>query len=289
MEANPLVALGETQTVATIVPQFSGNPKKFREWEKSIEKAGTLLKVDEEKRMYYAFQRSEGVVSDFIQRFLDTAVPAEKNWTNLKVQLATRFAEVADPQYALALLRRLRQERGESVPVYGERMLALAQEAFSGPDLRQAAIQRQLVATFIDGLHNDSLKMKLLREDPASFEGALLIAAQEQNLRAKFELRKKAQPGNNWRYDDSRNEEPMDINSSRRRGCFKCGGAHRAQDCGRGVNVVDVEKKCYICNSPAHLARQCPKRRQVICFQCGRPGHYSRDCAMKQKGARQGN
>ena len=92
------VALGETQTVATMVPTFSGNPKQFRAWEKSIEKAGTLLKASEEKKMFFAYQRAEGVVSDFIQRFLDNAAAAEKTWEVLKAQLATRFAEVADPQ-----------------------------------------------------------------------------------------------------------------------------------------------------------------------------------------------
>ena len=177
----------EAHNVASMVPSFSGDPKKFRTWERSIDKAATLLNATNDRKIMFAFQRAEGVVSDFIQRFLDAEPLGSRHrtWETLKGQLATRFAEVTDPQYALTLLRRVKQERNESVPVYGERMLALAQDAFTANDLAQLAIQRQLIALFVDGLLYDNLKLKMIREDPNTFEDALLAATREQSGRCR--------------------------------------------------------------------------------------------------------
>ena len=65
----------ETQNVASVVPTFGMNAKKFRTWEKAIEKAATLLNEDDDRKILFAFQRAEGVVSDFIQQFLGGAGP----------------------------------------------------------------------------------------------------------------------------------------------------------------------------------------------------------------------
>ena len=272
-----LVSISETQTVASIVPNFSGDPTKYREWEKALDKAQTLLNAAPDKKMYYAFQRSSSVVSDFIQRFLDSADPRERTWTELRNQLTTRFAEVVDPQYALALLWRTRQGKQESVPVYGERLFAIAQDAYTAQDMTNPAIERQLVATFIDGLNNEQMKFKLTRENPPTFEQALIMAANEQNLLAKFNLRKQVQP--RWQ---EREETPMEVSRVRDKVCRRCGIAHRSREC---MQVNSVQLRCFNCNSPTHLARECkerPKNRSKVCWSCNQPGHLSKFCRNRK-------
>ena len=51
-------------------------------------------------------------------------------------------------------------------------------------------VQQQLINAFIDGLAYDYLKMKVMRENPQTLEGAVGIAMKEQNLRKRFNLRK---------------------------------------------------------------------------------------------------
>ena len=80
----------------------------------------------------------------------------------MKVQLADRFSDVTDNQVALSGLKQVRQKAGENIQNFAERILSLAEEAYAnqGGD----AIERQLINIFIDGLLNDQLKMKILRD-----------------------------------------------------------------------------------------------------------------------------
>ena len=50
-------------------------------------------------------------------------------------------------------------------------------------------MERQLIDTFLDGLvNNDQLKMKILRDNPDTLQGAISVANKEQNLRAHVNL-----------------------------------------------------------------------------------------------------
>ena len=66
----------------------------------------------------------------------------------LKKELTSRFAEVTDHQYALFLLRKVKQRPGEIIQVYAERLMALSDDAFDDA----AAANEQLIIFFVDGL-----------------------------------------------------------------------------------------------------------------------------------------
>ena len=134
-----------------MVRTFSGEAKDFRDWVKSIDKCHVLLMGgDVETKMMIAYQTSSGVVSDFIHRYLNTVAVGDRTWDNLYQQLSHRFAEVTDEQHALALLRQLYQRPGESVPMFAERVQALAAEAFPGA-MHVEPVQKQVIGYLIDG------------------------------------------------------------------------------------------------------------------------------------------
>ena len=253
-----LNAQGVTQMVRT----FSGEAKDFRDWVKSIDKCHVLMGGDVETKMMIAYQTSSGVVSDFIHRCLNTVAVGDRPWDNLYQQLSHRFAEVTDEQHALALLRRLYQRPGESVPMFAERVQALAAEAFPGA-MHVEPVQKQVIGYLIDGLRYDYLKLKIMRSNPADFEEAVQLATEEQNLRHKFALR------TSHRFpEEQREEAPMEIDHSRRGGCFRCGRKHRAADC---TKVRRVE-----------LATRSSRTGPVTCWHCGKRGHIRRNCPQLQ-------
>ena len=235
------------QGISSIVNKFDGNPKNFREWIKSIEKYAVLVNADEDRKKIIAYQSSGGAVSGFIQRYMQANVA--HTWAQMKAQLAVRFSDVTDNQMALSLLRQVRQKAGENIQNYAERILSLAEEAYDnqGGD----AIEKQLIDIFIDGLLNDQLKLKILRDQPDTLQGAVAIFTSEQNLRTRVQMS---------HHDSNNNHTPMEVDHSRgQRFKFK-----------NKFNRV---------NSTFNTETQ----RQIRCWHCGMLGHISRDCKNKQQ------
>jgi len=69
--------------------------------------------------------------------------------------------------------------------------------------------------------------------------------------------------------------------------CRRCDGPHLVKDCHADKKS---DKKCYVCQSGGHLARDCPTRGEQLdtkdchqltdkkCYVCQRGGHLARDC-----------
>ena len=62
----------------------------------------------------------------------------------------------------MSLLRSVKQKAGETIQVFAERILSLAEMAYlnQGGD----TVECQLTDIFVDGITNDLLKMKTLRD-----------------------------------------------------------------------------------------------------------------------------
>ena len=143
----------------------------------------------------------------------------------------------------------------EDIQVYAERIRSLAEIGFRGQD--GAVVQTQLIDIIVNGLCNEQLKLTILREKPTTFETALGIATDEENLRKRVHCSK---PFDTQKTLSSQEHEPMDVSHMRKVRCFKCGKmGHRAQKC-KNVRSVDSQQfVCWGCGQEGHIIRNCPE------------------------------
>ncbi|CAC5357900.1 unnamed protein product [Mytilus coruscus] len=192
------------------------------------------------------YQTSVGPVSNFIAGWLRETDVGNSTWDNLKTQLNFRYGHIPDASYAFELLNKVNQKIGENVPIFGERILTLATDAFRWQDIDQPIVQLQLVNFFINGLYQDYLRMKIMRENPQTLAQAVNSAMVETQLRRKFDLKKSN--GN------ERNITPMDISHFREIGvkCNYCNRfGHKAKYCRDNkakfhVNTVSSSAKLHV-------------------------------------------
>ena len=248
--ANLTSAIG-AHGISQFIPPFEGDPSKFKQWIKSIEKYALLTKLTDERTMYVTYQAARGGVSDFISRLINVQ---GQTWANLKAELTARFAEISDHMQAFSLLKKIKQGPSENVQLFAERLLALARDAFQGQDGNNVAVERQQ---------------------------AVRAALNEQNLRKRFQIRSGREYGPVRRHDESRAEEPMDVDHYRPpRRCFKCNKkGHVAANCRSNygprtnrVNAVNTPQK-------QSNGRQYPKS-DIVCWHCGKKGHTRRNCDL---------
>lgn len=250
-------------------------------------------------------------MGDFIKRYL-TEIEASgelPSWNDLKQFLKNRFAEITDSQHALAIMRKMRQNSNESVQIFAERILQVAEDAYTSENLDHEIIQKQLVDIFTDGLSFDFLRMKVLRENLKTLENAVQVAMREQNLRKRFALRSQdnggdmsfnqnstSTVGNNFLFkipeiklNNFRREEPMEINHFRNQRCHRCRKiGQRAKFCPFQVsanksNPNQQRSRVHVREISNDLER---KRCHLQCWHCEQNGHVRRNCPEMYQGRR---
>ena len=101
MQLGSLTTAVNSQSVVHIVPTFAGNPSHFKNWIKAIQGYEILTGVDDEKLKGLMLQSAQGLVADFIARWMRDH--QYQTWVNLKTELQSRFLEMTDRSIAFSM------------------------------------------------------------------------------------------------------------------------------------------------------------------------------------------
>lgn len=185
------------------ITKFNGDGyKKFRQWLNDIERYRTALNAGDDATLAMCFESLRGSAADFLTRTVQQN--PNVTWQQFRALMVGQYSDVSDAHIALQTLRKIKQKPGESIQGFAERIRQLADEAYPNVNLQQALIQNSLVEALIDGVHNDGIAKKLMRNRPQyqNFDQAVTAAVQEQQVNKQFGVRRSG-------------EEPMDISAVR--------------------------------------------------------------------------
>lgn len=281
---NISTALG-SHTLSMLVPDYQGETGKFQEWISALEKFAKIIGLDDSSKKLAALQTSKGAVSQFIFRFLESS-EQDKPWSVLKTQLSVRFGETRDNQHAFSILKNMKQKKDENVQLFAERVLCVAEKAFPTTE-SLTAFESHLVGIFVDGLINDFIRMKVLRDRPNTLQSAAEIATDEQNLQLRF-IRGKPRGQPAVRPE----EEDMEVDAAKKAKvtCYRClKPGHKASEC---HTKVVAATSCVKCKCTCNEGNKDSSEGRA-CFYCKEVGHLIKDCpklqAKKLREEQQGN
>ena len=270
------------QSLIKQIREFDGeSSRKFRDWLREIDRAGTIVNATDERYKSFVLQTLRGNAADFLSRVL--RLTPDITWARLRESLIQQYSDTGDAHIAKTKLRRLTQRKGETIQNFSERIFALAEEAYAGQPIANPLIQQTLVDVLIEGVENSSISKRLIRERPATLEAALNIAVREQQDAKAFELRR-------------RHEEPMDVSAVTSANDAKF---EMLADAIIGLktqieSVMAVTEKGRSPQQPssnapaAHASSNDPHKFQwtsdnkPICFYCKKIGHVQRECRKKR-------
>ena len=266
--------------VAPHIRHFNGEGHhKFLDWCKDMDKCKVQCGGDDDRMRSLALATLTGPAADFLLRVIESN--PQVTWNDIKTVLKQRYSDLADVQYARQSLRTLKQSQNESVQNFGERIMAFAREAYPTQNLNDPTIQGQLVEVFADGVKDSSIVRRLIRKKPVDLDGAIMVAAEEQQALKSFELSRSAH-----------REEPMEVDALHE----KTGVLEKQlktlsrqmltlTECVQGMSISGGGRggrRGSVGPSRPSGRNQYTSDGRPICHRCGRPGHIARECRQSR-------
>ena len=282
---------------------------KLKRWVKDIAQINV---VEAAIAVRVATRTAIGGLADVIEAFLADAANGGRNnveWPALRTHIENTLL---GQNYGRVLRRELAAEKQtvhESVTEYSERYIRKARDAYETPwaplteetliaqfaaGLQSVQIAREITITVpqetlreaINRARSTDMTERALRKDNRTPIAAAAPAEEDEALSENKEKGKKTRNGDDAEADtDALTALTKQVASI----------SSRLGELQKGIKVGDP-RRCFNCDKPGHMARDCrapkmqgqpqqgqPRREMRQCYNCQRIGHISRDCRQPRQ------
>ena len=272
------------------VRSFSGQGvQKLHDFLKDIERVTLAVTASDDQIRALTLQNVTGVASTFLLKFLTDNKDA--GWTSIKKAIKERFSDLADEQVAAQKLRMLRQHKEESVQTFAERIEDIANDAYPSATKDDRFYQQTLVQIFKDGLREDGIVRKLIKERPETLAKAVESASvAQQNTRA-FALRKGGRQEEDMEIDMISDDRRMDkVEEQMTTITSKLDSLVDMMKHKTSSRPYNDKRTAYNATTKPRPELKFTSDGKPICLYCDKPGHIKRDCRkMKAEQPKKGN
>ena len=195
------------QTISNKIRSFDGlSAKRLSDFCMDIDRATLTVGEGGEIVRSLVLQNVTSHAGTFVYRFI--LENKDATWPQIKTAIKQRFSDLADTTLLGKYMRNIKQKKEESVQCFGERLERLSEEAYPDTDRTSDFFQMNLVQIFTDGLYNDGIARRIIRDGPHTLIRAISVASTEQTCIRSFNLRPSA---------SARTEVPMEVDALHQR------------------------------------------------------------------------
>ena len=112
------------------IPKFNGTESgaSFSQWVKDLSRTKISLVADDDRMRYLTLQTLSGQAAEYAASLI--RADPDITWVALRTQLARRYSDLSDVMFARQKLKRIKQEKKESVQNFYQRLVSLAEDCY---------------------------------------------------------------------------------------------------------------------------------------------------------------
>ena len=247
---------------------FSGKAGEWNSFIFQFAKTARYYGWDQHDKADRLLASLRGKAVDFIRK---KQRKVQDDYRTLRDTLEQRFGKLEHPIAARCQLLYVRQEEGESIEDFADRILTKVNKAYPGIEMEQDLAKD----AFLRGCQNRSAAYAAAEKDPETLQDALEeVQNSVVNLKA-FGRGSAVTRQISFAGREEKEEEDSGTEEEKVRKLFeKFMKERHSERSGRSRGRSAM--RCYSCNGLGHMQRDCTEGPS--CFGCGEKGHMRADC-----------
>ena len=214
-----LASVLDAKNYISNITKFAGQDKpgkteKFDDWVRQVDRVKALKNLDDAAMRDICASTLTHAAADYCSRVIEEK--KDITWVQLRTLLKERYASVATEFTARYALRQIKQKPDESVQGIAERIMKLAEAAYSPEDRKSPLFKSEIIDILIGAVHDHGAMKKMINNRPTSFDKGVELALSAQHAETIYQMfRQNAHSRGNTAYQ-ARVEQPMEVSAIKR-------------------------------------------------------------------------